>query len=1211
MKTSPIIPRVFPPIPLLALSLITCCAIAVIPVHAQITEDFSAYTVGDNGIDAGTIDSNWLSTWRTASYQVTQSAIIANTNPVNSGNNYYSGSITTNAGATGSISGAQSRAYNADVISSSGASEYTISFDFRAASATVIQRYDIFDSKIRASSSSSSVTTWRVAAFDGRWHASNGTNDLTDINFDFTAGTIYSFSITQDPSVPSWDLTITNGTTAESTTIEDLATRAATWDTDSAPQLGARWLSVAASEIISGASVGTSTQFSIDSIEIRPVITEDFSAYTVGDNGIDTGTIDSNWLSTWRTASYQVTQSAIIANTNPVNSGNNYYSGSITTNAGATGSISGAQSRAYNADVISSSGASEYTISFDFRAASATAIQRYDIFDSKIRASSSASSVTTWRVAAFDGRWHASNGTNDLTDINFDFTTGTIYSFSITQDPSVPSWDLTITNGTTAESITIEDLATRAATWETDSAPQLGARWLSVAASEIISGASVGTSTQFSIDSISISAPALIDINDYIDTRDLQYLRIKCLSENQYLYHADGNSEAQYSSTIESSDRRTHWYIKNSSDGGQYWILNRVSGEALNVESLNGNIQITPLRENFYSYRWKLPVENNCIRIQSAWQTDQYLSLGNTSTSDATYSTLTANASTQKFRLEPVPQGASLPWVTYDEANYTEIGGGADILAATYDHIEIQAEAQDRSSTHLDSTGGYIKWTLNKPADAFTLRYSIADAPAGGGLDSQVSLYINGVFNQKVDITSKQAWVYFDEFMVGYDAPATGRRPAKRFNEARIQFTTALAAKDIIEFRRESGDAAIWIDVLEAETSETVAPANSNEFYDVTNYGAIANDGLDDLTAFLDCIDAAKINNKGVFIPTGAFHLSDQLSLSNVQIMGAGIWNTELHFTNLIVNKGGIIATSSNVTVSDFYMKGPVSSRMQYRALSGYWGSNSMIENIWLEHFSGGMWIADYTYPIESTDGLIVRNCRVRNTFSDGINLLEGTKNSVVENCHIRSTGDDSLATWSSNPYQSVVCKNITFRYNTIVCTYRANGMGIYGGEEHTIHHNMISDTVTGAGMRLSTTFALYGFIFSDIGMVKIYNNTLCRTGTVNGFGNSTAAIIMRTRYGHVQNIHFKEITIESAEQSGIYFDHVSGSSTSGEFSDISFEDINMTDVIYGTFVLSTTRGSCYFKNVNVTLAPDIGISAIRNNSSTFTVTDGGGSSGF
>jgi len=251
----------------LALLLIAFCAITAVPAHAQITEDFSSYTVGDNAEFLGTIDTDWLSTWRSAGNNATGSGIIANTSPLNSGGNYLSGTVNTNAG-TSITSATLGRAYNADTISSVGTSAYTMSFDFRADTATATERYDIFDSKVRASTSSTSATTWRVAAYDGKWYASDGSSStLTDTGLAFAAGTTYSFDITQDPTNLLWGLTVTDGTTTES--IADLATRTSTWGTGG-DTTGGRWITFAASEF--GTALGTTDAlFSVDSIAIAAI----------------------------------------------------------------------------------------------------------------------------------------------------------------------------------------------------------------------------------------------------------------------------------------------------------------------------------------------------------------------------------------------------------------------------------------------------------------------------------------------------------------------------------------------------------------------------------------------------------------------------------------------------------------------------------------------------------------------------------------------------------------------------------------------------------------------------------------------------------------------------------------------------------------------------------------------------------------------------
>ena len=714
----------------------------------------------------------------------------------------------------------------------------------------------------------------------------------------------------------------------------------------------------------------------------------------------------------------------------------------------------------------------------------------------------------------------------------------------------------------------------------------------------------------FLISALSLSSLNALDVRDYIDAHDTRYVRIKCIWQDKYLYHNAGEAVVKYSNSISAADPRSHWYIEESPHSGRYWVRSRTTGEAWHIENQMGALQLADLKESFTSYRWKFNTRTDLFRIQSAWQSSNYLSVEDTSTVVVGYDALVSAWYSQRFRIEYASAGATAPWQTYDESNTTNTGGGADILNSTYYRWAIQSEAQKRSAILLDSYGSFVSWTLSEAADSFTLRYAVPDSSTGGGSDGTISLYVDGVFNREIEVTSKQAWVYFDSNMNEYDVPGTGLRPGKRFNEARFQFSNPIPVNSTIEFRRDGGDRLIWIDLLEAETRETINPATPTEFYDVTDYGAIAGDSQDDWQAFEDCIDAAILNGKGVFIPAGIFQLSDKLELAGVQIMGAGIWNTELHFTNETAQKGGINAIGSNTIVSDFYMRAPIAERKPYNALRGYWGTNSRIENIWTDQFTVGLWIADYTGAIEETDGLVVRNCRIRNTFADGINFAKGTQNSLVENCHIRTTGDDSLASWSSDPTEVEICKNNVFRYNTIECTYRAAGIGVFGGEAHRIHSNIVRDIVSGPGLRFNTTFADNGYAFSSTGTIEVYNNELIRTGTLNGWGSESGAINLRTRYGDVRNIRFRDIIINNTEDYGIWFSYLGGTNTSGSFSNIDFENIDMQDVGYGSYILSDATGSCDFTNVTVSLKSSSGGSAIQNNSSNFTINNNGGNTG-
>ena len=199
-----------------------------------------------------------------------------------------------------------------------------------------------------------------------------------------------------------------------------------------------------------------------------------------------------------------------------------------------------------------------------------------------------------------------------------------------------------------------------------------------------------------------------------------------------------------------------------------------------------------------------------------------------------------------------------------------------------------------------------------------------------------------------------------------------------------------------------------------------------------------------------------------------------------------------------------------------------------------------MIENIWVEHFEAGAWIGQYYYSSTPyTDGLIIRNCRFRNNFADGVNLCKGTRNSIVEHCSFRNNGDDDMAIWSADGLE---CQNNTFRYNTSENCWRASGCAIYGGLSNKAHNLLIKDNLE-VGLRVNNCFAGVGF--NNAGLHEFSDITIDGCGTMNDlFNNQVGAIdvICGANAGtQVKNVKFSNIDILNSKNNAIYLGKTAG----------------------------------------------------------------------
>jgi len=363
-------------------------------------------------------------------------------------------------------------------------------------------------------------------------------------------------------------------------------------------------------------------------------------------------------------------------------------------------------------------------------------------------------------------------------------------------------------------------------------------------------------------------------------------------------------------------------------------------------------------------------------------------------------------------------------------------------------------------------------------------------------------------------------------------------------------------------------------------------PAN---YLSVADYGADPTGARDSVDAFFGAIGAAKEQNKGVWIPAGKYSFKQNLGADKVTVRGAGPWYTELHGNNF-----GIYGArpSTNVGLYDFAIFGRTRFRVDSELSTGIAGSysNSVVQNIWIEHNKVGVWVDG---PLNS---LLITGLTVRNTFADGINLHQQITNTVVEQSNVRNTGDDNLAMWADAPGE--YSKN-TFRFNTLQLPMLANTIGIYGGADNAANDNVCADTVVeGAGLFVGQR---YGSVALG-GTTTFARNTLIRCGsgsatdtTFRGWG----AVVLYSDNPITTPVLYSDTTISDS-----YFQAISFWQPS--FQNINFNNINIDSA--SVAFEERSGGSMYAANV---VARNITVAGQLNCNVPFTVTQGNGNSGW
>lgn len=497
----------------------------------------------------------------------------------------------------------------------------------------------------------------------------------------------------------------------------------------------------------------------------------------------------------------------------------------------------------------------------------------------------------------------------------------------------------------------------------------------------------------------------------------------------------------------------------------------------------------------------------------------------------------------QLWAVTPVQIGALTPFTTF-EAEQGSLLGGASIVALTAPPTTLFSsaalEASGHAYVHLAANGQQVSWsnTTGKPMTAINLRYSIPDAPQGGGIDSGIDLYVNGVLRQVVPVTSRQTWIY--ETQANYNGmsqdPSTGQ-PHVFWDEVHAFVSGApIQPGDVVTVRKDAGNTAAWYDIdlieLEAPPAPLAQPAGSLSL--TTDCGAVPNDRSADSTAAIQsCFNKGRAQNKVVWIPQGTFYTTHGLTANSVTIQGAGMWYSTL-YSNVPLGTtatDAVIQPTSTV-LRNFAIDGNAIDRTPQggnRSGINIKGSNWIIDSLWIQHEGAAVWA-------NGQDGL-VENCRINNSWADGINLNNGntvpgndTGNRLTaRNNFVRGTGDDGLAiNDGGNGTQPM--HDITVIQNTSVAPWWANNIGIYGGNNDIVANNLAHDS----GKEYGLSAGVFGN-FGPLGSATIEGNTVIRGGSF-GYGSRHAAIglgISGTPTT-VANITFRGNTVVSAMFDGM-----------------------------------------------------------------------------
>jgi hypothetical protein len=584
-------------------------------------------------------------------------------------------------------------------------------------------------------------------------------------------------------------------------------------------------------------------------------------------------------------------------------------------------------------------------------------------------------------------------------------------------------------------------------------------------------------------------------------------------------------------------------------------------------------------------------------------------------------------------------RGADVPFLEQEAENAVTTGSviGPDRTAYT-----LPAEASGRKAVRL-SPGQYVEFTLPRAANAITVRYSVPDAPDGGGITAPLHVTVNGGGTRTMTLTSQYAWLY-NQYPFSNDPHAgllhpdwwitecqcvpsattpppvitTPFRPNHFYDEERLLLGRTYRAGDKVRLTAPAGTAAssTVVDLLDSEL--VGLPHVELRSANVLAFGADPLGRRDAAPAFEKAIAHAKAKRLKVYVPPGVYQVNRHIVVDDVTIVGAGNWYTLIRGREVALDPpapDGSVHTgvgfygrsaaeggSRNVHLSGFAIRGDVRERIDTDQVNGIGGalSHSTIRGLHIQHTKVGIWLDGPMRNVRIEDNIVV------DQIADGINFHTGVTDSVVRDNFFRNTGDDAMAMWAEKQQNA---RN-SYDHNTVQTPVLANGIAIYGGDGNTVSNNLVADPIReGSGLHLGSRFGAEPFA----GQTRVAGNTTVRAGTYDlnwnlGLGaiwlyaldRDIAADIQVVDNSFLDNTYNAIMLVSDWPVKDLY-----------SITGVHFKDVRVDGT--GTSVVSArVKGSATFENVD---ARNVGAVGVNNcgsfnfppTGSEFSITDLGG----
>ncbi|MFC8564500.1 discoidin domain-containing protein [Streptomyces sp. NPDC057245] len=508
------------------------------------------------------------------------------------------------------------------------------------------------------------------------------------------------------------------------------------------------------------------------------------------------------------------------------------------------------------------------------------------------------------------------------------------------------------------------------------------------------------------------------------------------------------------------------------------------------------------------------------------------------------------NTSTQALF---VGRGANMPYDMYEAEDGT-VGGGAKVVGPNRTIGDLAGEASGRRAVQLDATGEYVEFTTRADTNTLVTRFSIPDAPGGGGIDATLNVYVDGVMKKALPLTSKYAWLYGNEASPG-NAPSAGA-PRHVYDEAHLMLDETVPAGSRIRLQKDAANS----------TDYAIDFVNLEQVAEVPNPDPAAYAVPDGFTHqdVQNALDEVRMDTSGklvgVYLPAGDYQTSSKFQVYGkaVKVVGAGPWFTKFHAPTTQDNTDiGFRAEASakGSSFSDFAYFGNYTSRIDGpgKVFDFSNVSDIVIDNIWNEHMVCLYWGAN-------TDRITIRNSRIRNMFADGINMTNGSTDNLVSNNDARATGDDSFALFSAIDAGGADMKDNVYENLSTTLTWRAAGLAVYGGYNNTFRNIHIADTLVYSGITISSLD--FGYPMNGFGTdpTTFENISIVRAGGHFWGGQTFPGIWVFSASKVFQGIRVNNVDIVDPTYSGIMFQtNYVGGQPQYPIKDTVFTDVSVT----------------------------------------------------